>query len=84
MPRFQRLSLADYGLREGLTYHQVRARLLRGELKGGRNEFGHFYVEVRTPVPALPTRKPQARESRGATTRRVPGPAGSADDERSE
>lgn len=39
-----RLPLTDAALRLGLTYHQVRAMVLRGELKGGRDEYGRFYV----------------------------------------
>jgi hypothetical protein len=48
----QRLSLTDYALRERLSYHQARTRLLRGELVGGKDEFGRFFVEVSLPEPS--------------------------------
>ena len=41
-----RLSLADAALRLQLTYHQVRALVLRGALRGGRDELGRFYVDA--------------------------------------
>jgi hypothetical protein len=41
-----RMPLADYALRAAMSYHQVRAKLLRGELRGGKDEYGRFYVEV--------------------------------------
>jgi len=44
----QHLSLADAALRLRLTYHQARALLLRGELKGGRDDMGRYYVEARS------------------------------------
>ena len=40
-----RVSLAQAGLDLGLSYHQVRTRLLRGDLRGGLDERGHFYIE---------------------------------------
>ena len=60
MARSHRLSLADYALREGLTYHQVRARLLRGELKGGKDELGRYYIRVRSPAASPRQPAPQA------------------------
>lgn len=49
-----RISLSVAALRLGLTYHQVREKLLRGELSGGRDEFGRFYVTDRaTPLAVL-------------------------------
>jgi len=42
-----RLPLADAALRLQLTYHQVRALVLRGALGGGRDELGRFYVDAR-------------------------------------
>ena len=41
-----RIPLADAALRLSLTYHQVRALVLRGALKGGRDEHGRFYVDA--------------------------------------
>jgi hypothetical protein len=38
-------TLAEAALALGRTYHQVRAMVLRGELKGGRDRAGRFYVE---------------------------------------
>jgi len=50
-----RIPLSEAALRLGLTYHQVRQRVFRGELTGGRDQFGRFYVEVDTlPSLALP------------------------------
>jgi len=40
------LSLARAALRLRLTYHQVRAMLLRGELRGGQDRNGHYYVDA--------------------------------------
>ena len=40
------LSLARAALRLSLTYHQVRAMLLRGELRGGQDDNGRFYVDA--------------------------------------
>ena len=45
-----RLPLSEAALRLGLTYHQVRERLLRRELPGGRDEFGRFYVALELPL----------------------------------
>ena len=42
----QRLSITQAALRLGLTYHQVRAQLLTGELRGGEDDRGRFYVTV--------------------------------------
>ena len=41
-----RLPLADAALRLQLTYHQVRALVLRGALRGGRDDLGRFYVDA--------------------------------------
>jgi hypothetical protein len=40
------LSLARAALRLSLTYHQVRALVLRGDLRGGQDASGRFYVEA--------------------------------------
>ena len=45
--RSKRVSLAEAALRLRLTYHQVRALVLRGQLKGGRDDLGRFYVDAR-------------------------------------
>ncbi len=42
----ERLSIAQAALRLGLTYQQVRAKLLAGELEGGEDERGRFYVTI--------------------------------------
>jgi hypothetical protein len=39
------VTLAEAALALGRTYHQVRALVLRGELRGGRDRAGRFYVE---------------------------------------
>lgn len=41
-----RVPLAEAALRLGLTYHLARAKLLSGELPGGRDEFGRYYVVI--------------------------------------
>jgi hypothetical protein len=41
-----RIPLSEAALRLGLTYHQVRERVFRGELAGGRDQNGRFYVEA--------------------------------------
>ena len=41
-----RLTIARTALRLRLTYHQARALLLRGHLRGGLDENGHFYVDA--------------------------------------
>ncbi len=40
------LPLAQAGLLLRRTYHQIRAMLLRGELRGGRDAMGRYYVEA--------------------------------------
>jgi hypothetical protein len=39
-----RMPLSEAALRLGMSYHQVRLKVLRGELPGGRDAFGRFYV----------------------------------------
>jgi hypothetical protein len=39
------ITLAEAALALGRTYHQVRAMVLRGELGGGRDRTGRYYVE---------------------------------------
>jgi hypothetical protein len=50
------LTLAEAGLRLGLSYHQIRGRLLQGELKGGRDSSGRYYVH-RASVEAAQRRQ---------------------------
>lgn len=45
-----RLSIAQAALRLGLTYQQVRTKLLSRELEGGEDD-GRFYVLVDRPRP---------------------------------
>jgi len=59
-----RLPLADAALRLQLTYHQVRALVLRGTLRGGRDELGRFYVEAQA------VRQLQRKRRRGRTDAR--------------
>ena len=60
-----RFSLADAALRLQLTYHQVRALVLRGTLPGGRDELGRFYVDAQ----ALSRFKRQIARRRGTDAR---------------
>ena len=56
----KRIPLSEAALRLGLTYHQVRQRVLRGELPGGRDQYGRFYVEADAlPPPAQPDQTAQ-------------------------
>ena len=41
-----RVPLSVGGLRMGLAYCTVRDKIARGELAGGRDEFGRWYVEL--------------------------------------
>ena len=59
-----RLPLADAALRLQLTYHQVRALVLRGTLRGGRDELGRFYVDTQA------VRQLQRKLQRGRTDAR--------------
>ena len=47
----ERLSIAQAALRLGLTYQQVRAKLLAGELEGGEDDRGRFYVLAARKAP---------------------------------
>lgn len=40
----KRISLSTAALRLGLSYHQAREKLLRGELPGGQDKSGRFFV----------------------------------------
>ena len=42
----EQVPLSEAARRLGLDYQQVRARLLRGEIKGGRDPFGRYFVEA--------------------------------------
>jgi hypothetical protein len=39
------IPMAEAALALGLTYHQVRALVLQGKLRGGRDRSGRYYVE---------------------------------------
>lgn len=41
-----RVPLAEAALQLKRTYHQVLALVLRGDLAGGRDRFGHWYVKA--------------------------------------
>ncbi|MEZ4412425.1 MAG: hypothetical protein R2910_05530 [Gemmatimonadales bacterium] len=48
-----RIPLSEAALRLGLTYHQVRERVFRQELVGGRDQFGRFYIDAES-LPSIP------------------------------
>ena len=49
-----RIPLSVAALRLGMSYHRVREKVLRGEIPGGRDEFGRFYVsELPTAPPPV-------------------------------
>lgn len=64
-----RVPITEAAIRLSMTYHQVRNQLLRGELKGGRDEFGRFYVDFEDIK-----RKQRQQRSRARALR--PRPAG--------
>jgi hypothetical protein len=53
----KRIPLSDAALALGLTYHQCRARVLSGDLKGGKDDFGRLYVDAKVVKAALGARK---------------------------
>lgn len=56
--------LTDAAQAMGLTYHQLRAHLLRGRVHGGRDEFGRWYVLTRATADGrlvAATRRRKAR-----------------------
>jgi len=55
------VTLAEAALALGRTYHQVRAMVLRGDLKGGRDRAGRFYVEQAALRAALRRQRRPAR-----------------------
>jgi hypothetical protein len=63
----KRISLTDAALALGLNYHQCRARVLRGELKGGKDEFGRLYADAKAVRASLKSRKnrPPDNQKRG-------------------
>lgn len=44
-PLSTRVPLAAAALTLGLTYQQLREAVLRGDVSGGRDEYGRLYVE---------------------------------------
>lgn len=44
----EQVPLSEAALRLGIDYHQCRRMLLRGDLSGGRDEFGRLYVDRRS------------------------------------
>lgn len=66
-PKPDRVPLADAALALRLTYHQCRGRVLSGNLAGGRDDFGRWYVE-RESVEAA--QKTQARTPTDSKRRR--------------
>ena len=52
--------LAEAALALGRTYHQVRALVLRGDLQGGRDRTGRYFVE-RAALQAAVRRQRRAR-----------------------
>ncbi len=60
-----RIPLSEAAFRLGKTYHQVRAQMLQGRIKGGKDEFGRFYVDSRD-VDRLSSTRIEAGEEEGA------------------
>jgi hypothetical protein len=55
-----RIPIADAAVRLKMTYQQVRSLVLRRELKGGRDQFGHWYVDAASVTRFL-RRQPRRR-----------------------
>ena len=65
MANQSRIPIADACLRLRQTYHQVRALLFKGEVKGGKDEFGRFYVD-RAALERLEKQRTGKRGNRGS------------------
>jgi len=61
--------ISEAARRLGLDYQQCRARLLRGDLAGGRDPFGRLFVNESSIGTALSTRA-TARERRTTSSER--------------
>lgn len=68
-----RIPLAEAAFRLRLSYHQVRTLVLRGELEGGHDESGHWFVtregvqRVAATNESTRTDRPAARRVSGGT-----------------
>jgi len=71
MTASRQLPLAVAAHRLGMTYHQVRALVLRGDLTGGQDDQGRWYA-LGTAVARLqrrsdrPTATPASKQTQGA------------------
>jgi hypothetical protein len=63
-----RIPLAEAAFCLKLTYHQVRALVLRGDLEGGQDELGHWFV-TREGLQRLAATSGSARTDRPAARR---------------
>ena len=61
-----RIPIADAAYRLAMTYHQVRTLLFRRKLRGGKDEFGRFYVDARDLERFASTRSKRQTERKGA------------------
>jgi hypothetical protein len=59
-----RVPITAAGIRLGLSYWAVRDRVMRGELKGGKDSFGRLYVEADSLEDALRNRERAMRARR--------------------
>jgi hypothetical protein len=59
----QQIPLSEAALQLGLDYQQCRRLMLRGVLRGGRDEFGRLYVK-RTSLERLQRMRDTPRDGR--------------------
>ena len=62
MPR--RITITEAAFRLGLSYQQTRDRLLKGDLRGGRDDDGRLYVDARDIERLQTVSPPRGRPSR--------------------
>ena len=60
------IPLSEGAFRLAMTYHQVRAQVLQGRIKGGKDEFGRFYVDARDLERFASTRSKRQMERKAA------------------
>jgi hypothetical protein len=67
--------LADAALQLELTYQKARGRVLSGELRGGRDAFGRWYVEAKSLAAAKAARFEKSKPRGRSPSRRRSGGA---------
>ena len=62
----ERISLARAATRLGLGYYAARDRVMRGELAGGQDERGRWWVSSQAVEQAMPGGRPTVYKSENA------------------